>query len=95
MLKYNISSANTLDDLSNALLLRTNLHIAFDKPKFVFVPKSSSDPKKPRLVTHLVEALAELEHLYHNRALHSLTSSIEIVFARFAWTIFSLLDPFR
>ena len=30
----------------------------------------------------------------HNRALHSLSSSIEILFARFAWTIFPLLDAF-
>ncbi|KAH7111789.1 hypothetical protein B0J11DRAFT_598420 [Dendryphion nanum] len=87
-------SANTLDDLSNALLLRTDLHIAFDKPKFVFVPKPSSDPKKPRYVTHVVEASAELEFLYHNRALHSLYSSAETLFAQFAWSIFPLVDGF-
>jgi ABC-type multidrug transport system permease subunit len=45
-------------------------------------------------VTHLIEASAELEHLYHNRALHSSSSSIEILFARFAWTIFPLLKAF-
>ncbi|KAF2728377.1 hypothetical protein EJ04DRAFT_591703 [Polyplosphaeria fusca] len=94
MSRYNFGSANTLDDLSNALLLRTDLHIAFDKPKFVFVPKKSADQENPRLVTHLVEASAELEYLYHNRAMHSLRSSIETLFARFAWTIFPLLDAF-
>lgn len=94
MARYNTGSAATLDDASNALLLRADLHIAFDKPKFVFVPKPSSDPEKPRLVTHLVEASAELEHWYHNRALHSVCSSIETLFARFAWTIFPLLDGF-
>ena len=72
MLKYNISPANTLDDLLNTLF-RTNFYIAFDKPKFVFIPKPSSNPKKPHLVTHLVETLAKLEHLYYNRALHSLS----------------------
>lgn len=94
MARYNTGSAATLDDTSNALLLRADLHIAFDKPKFVFVPKPSSDPEKPRLVTHLVEASAELEHWYHNRALHSVGSSIEVLFVRFAWTIFPLLDGF-
>ncbi|PVH91208.1 hypothetical protein DM02DRAFT_706327 [Periconia macrospinosa] len=94
MSRYNLGSANTLDDLSNALLLRTDLHIAFDKPKFVFVPKPSSDMEKPRFVIHLVEASAELEFLYHNRALHPLYSSVETLFARFAWSIFPLLDAF-
>jgi hypothetical protein len=41
-----LGSANALDDLSNALLLRTDLHIAFHKPKFVFVPKPSSALEK-------------------------------------------------
>ncbi|KAH7111094.1 hypothetical protein B0J11DRAFT_498739 [Dendryphion nanum] len=94
MSRYNFGSANTLDDLSNALLLRTDLHIAFDKPKFVFFPKPSSDPKKPQYVTHIVEASAELEFLYHNRALHSLYSSAETLFSRFAWSIFPLVDGF-
>ncbi|KAF1993929.1 hypothetical protein P154DRAFT_448872 [Amniculicola lignicola CBS 123094] len=94
MSRYNVGLANTLDDLSNALLLRTDLHIAFDKPKFVFVPKPSSDPSKPQLVTHLIEPSAEMEYLYHNRSLHPLHSSIETLFARFAWSIFPLLDAF-
>ncbi|PVH98616.1 hypothetical protein DM02DRAFT_530748, partial [Periconia macrospinosa] len=94
MSRYNLGSANTLDDLSNALLLRTDLHIAFDKPKFVFVPKPSSELEKPRFVIHLVEASAELEFLYRNRALHPLYSSVETLFARFAWSIFPLLDAF-
>lgn len=58
------------------------------------MPKTSADQEKPQLVTHLVRASAELEHLYHNRALHSLHSSIETLFARFAWTIFPLLNAF-
>ena len=94
MSRYNMGSANTPDDLSNALLLRTDLHIAFDKPKFVFVPKPSSDSEYPQLVTHLLEASAELEYLYHNRVLQSMRSSIQMLFVRFAWTIFPLLGGF-
>ncbi|CAI6225658.1 unnamed protein product [Periconia digitata] len=81
MSRYNFGPANTLDNLSNALLLRANLHIAFDKPKFVFVPKLSSELEKPRFVIHLAEASAKLEFLYHNRALHTLHSSVETLFA--------------
>jgi hypothetical protein len=48
--------------------------------------------QKPQFVIHLVEASAELEFLYHNRALHSLYSIVETLFAR--WSIFPLLDAF-
>lgn len=89
-----MGSANTLDDLSNALLLQSDLHVAFNKPKFVFVPKPSSNPKYPQVVTHLLEASAELEYMYHNRRLQSMRSSVQLPFARFAWTIFPLLDGF-
>lgn len=91
---YNRSSAHTLDDLSNVLLLRADLHLAFDKSKFVFVPKPSFTSENPRLVTHLFEESDELEHLYHNCALRSLGLSIEMLFARLAWTIFPLLEGF-
>jgi len=72
MLRYNISPVNTLDNLLNALF-RTDLYITFDKPKFVFISKPSSNPKKLCLVTYLVKALAKLEHLYYNYALYSLS----------------------
>ncbi len=93
MSRYNKNSASTPDDLSNTILLRADLHIAFDNPKFVFVPKPSS-LRSPQLVTHLVEASGELEHLYHNRLLQPMRSSIDLLFARFAWTILSFLESF-
>ena len=55
MSRYNKNSASTSDDLFNTILLRADLHIAFDNPKFVFVPKPFS-LRSPQLVTHLVEA---------------------------------------
>jgi HNH endonuclease len=94
MSRYNMDQENTPEDTSNALLLRADLHIAFDLPKFVFVPKPFSDPEHPQLVTHLLEASTELENLYHNRRLQSMRWSIETLFTRFAWTIFPLLDSF-
>jgi hypothetical protein len=70
MLRYSGSSIAGIDDSSNALLLRADIHIAFDKPKFVFVPKPSSNQQCPeQFVIHLIENSTELEFLYHNRAL--------------------------
>ena len=94
MSRYNVGSANTPDNMSNALLLRTDLHIAFDKPRFVFVPKPSSDPEVPNFVIHLLDESAELHGLYHNRRLQPIRARIETFFARFAWSIFPLLDEF-
>ncbi|RYO04902.1 hypothetical protein AA0121_g12595 [Alternaria tenuissima] len=76
------------------MLLRADLHIAFDKPRFVFVPKPSGDNGVMRLVLHLLEPSAELEHLYHNRELHPSDVGGETLFARFAWTLFPLLEAF-
>lgn len=70
MFSYNRSLTYSIDDTGNAMLLRADLHVAFDKPRFVFVPKPSGDNGVMRLVLHLLEPSAELEHLYHNRELH-------------------------
>ena len=58
------------------------------------VPKPFSDLEHLQLVTHLLEASTELEHLYHNRRLQSTRSSIEMFFTRFAWAIFPSVDSF-
>jgi hypothetical protein len=55
---------------AKTVLLRADLHIAFDKPRIAFVPKSTGDGGNKRLVAHLLEYSPELEHLYHNRELH-------------------------
>jgi hypothetical protein len=93
MSRYNIGTTATLDDTANALLLRADLHIAFDKPRVAFVPKPVTDGSM-RLVAHLLEYSPELEHLYHNRELHPAAVGIEMLYARFAWSIFTLLDAF-
>jgi hypothetical protein len=85
------------DDTANAMLLRADLHIDFDKPKFVFVPKSnpSAADKSIKFVTHLLVESNEHEFLYHNHALQGLSQvSPELLFARLAWTIFPFLDDF-
>ncbi|KAJ9634073.1 hypothetical protein H2199_009104 [Coniosporium tulheliwenetii] len=94
MSRYNLGPADTLDDTANALLLRADLHIVFDKPRFTFVPKPACDGSGMRLVVHLLEPSAELEHLYHNRELHASAVGIEMLYARFAWSLFPLLGAF-
>jgi hypothetical protein len=85
------------DDTANAMLLRADLHIEFDKPKFVFVPKSKPPATELSLesVTHLLVESNEYEFLYHNRALQGLSQiSPELLFVRLAWTVFPFLDDF-
>jgi len=93
MSRYNTGSAATLDDTANALLLRADLHITFDSPSVVFVPKPATDGSM-RLVAHALEHSPELEHLYHNHELHPTAVGINMLYARFAWSIFTLLDTF-
>ena len=52
---------NLLRDLSNAVLLRSDIHTAFDQRKFVFFPK---DPEG--FVLHMLEPTSDIGQLYHN-----------------------------
>lgn len=94
MSQYNRSLTSGMDDTGNAMLLQASLHIAFDRPRFVFVPKPSGNDGGMRLVLHLLEPSAEFEYLYHNRELHQSDVGVEMLFARFAWTLFPLLEAF-
>jgi hypothetical protein len=86
MSQYNIRSAATRDDTANALLLRADLHIAFDKPRIALVPKPATDGSM-RLVAHLLENSPKLEYLYHNRELHTSAVGVDMLYARFAWSV--------
>lgn len=93
MARYNNGQGSSLDDTANVMLLRADLHIAFDKPRFVFVPKPS-DGRGIRLVFHLLGSSDEYEHHHHNRELYESKVSADLLFARFAWTLFPLLGAF-
>ncbi|KAL1615858.1 hypothetical protein SLS56_011643 [Neofusicoccum ribis] len=86
-----------INDARNAMLLRADLHFAFDQMKFVFVPKPlpPGEPWCP-FVVHLLDPLArELRRLYHNVPLQApLGVAPEYLFARFAWAVFPLLEEF-
>ncbi|KAH8714825.1 hypothetical protein GQ44DRAFT_762634 [Phaeosphaeriaceae sp. PMI808] len=86
MSRYNLCLADTIDDTKNALLLRADLHIAFDKP--------ACDGSGMRLFFHLLTTSPGYEHFYHNRELHTSAIGVEMLYARFAWSLFPLLSGF-
>jgi hypothetical protein len=94
MLLYNSTRIKGLDHPGNALLRADLLIFSFDKPDFVFVPKPSANAKSREFVIHVTEAVPELESFYHNRTLQSVGVNVEMLFTRFAWSIFPLLRDF-
>lgn len=90
MSRYNLGLADTLD----AMFLRADLHIAFDKSRFIFTPKPLNDGSGMRLFFHLLEPSAEYEYFYHYRELHTSVVGVEMLYARFAWLLFPLLGAF-
>ncbi|XPS81862.1 hypothetical protein M3J09_013787 [Ascochyta lentis] len=93
MSRYNTSDEANIHDTANALLLRADLHIAFDRRRLVFVPKPAADGNIC-LVAHVLCSSPEFELLYHNRELHPNVVSADMLYARFAWAIFPQLRPF-
>ncbi|EGX87738.1 hypothetical protein CCM_09360 [Cordyceps militaris CM01] len=94
MSRYNYGNSDSAHNIANVLLLRADLHIAFDKPGFVFVPKPSISGESQKFVFHCVEPSPEFGYLYHNRVTQGLRVSEELLFARLAWSIFPLLSSF-
>ena len=78
-----------MDDISNAITLRSDLHTAFDDRRFLLTRKAS------QWVVHFLELTNELGGQYHNRSvsLHNRVSP-EFILVRFAWAIFPFLRAF-
>lgn len=93
MSKYNnnttLDASNLLRDPNNALLLRADLHKAFDDRKFVLFPKDDSG-----FVVHILQSAADLRLLYHNTRVTIPQCEVNYVFARFAWSIFPFITGF-
>ena len=99
-----MTGAQSMDDVSNAMLLRADLHKSFDAQKFVFVPKASrpvhglsttDNTPEHIFVIHLLSPSQELGILYHNVSLQAIPDvGREFLFARFAWTLFPFLQSF-
>lgn len=91
--KYNLNldlqDDHLVDDICNAVALRSDIHRAFDDRMFVFVPKES------RWVVHFFGLTNSLGRLYHNIVLElDPHISPNLLLARFAWTVFPLLSGF-
>lgn len=89
-------SQNTIDASGNVIHLRSDIHIVFDDKVFAIVPKRNQtrgheSRGKLSLVLHVVNPITDgyFHQHYHNRKLLPIRCSIECLFARFAWTIFS------
>lgn len=96
------SAPAMVDDLSNLMLLRAEIHDIFDGWRLVFFPKVSglvetdgSHANSPKLVTHTLEAHKELVICWHNRQLLEIPGLVpQHLFTRFAFCIFGLLEGF-
>ncbi|ATY67459.1 C6 transcription factor [Cordyceps militaris] len=83
-MRAEVSSLNATNDTSNALLLRSDLHQAFDNRQLILVPKWGAWAIHV-LLGHPGEELAAVYHNVLPQALSGL--AIEYLFARFAWTV--------
>ena len=83
------SITSTMNHSTDLLLLRADVHRAFDKKQFVFIPKVDDT-----LCTHVLGDRQQHRMMYHNTTLHPVTLGAEYLFCRFAWAIFPLLGNF-
>jgi len=85
-----------VNNVSNMLLLRSDLHTIYDAHECAIVPKESRVGEgKPKPVFHQLKQPNELSQLYHSRQIHCISGvSIEYLLARFAFALFPELEPF-
>lgn len=83
MARYNNGPGSSLDGTANITFLRADLHIPFDRPRCVFVPKQR-DVCGMQLVFHLLGSSEKNKHYHDNRELHESNLSAYLLFARFA-----------
>lgn len=93
MAQYNLNKKlrvnDSIDDVSNGILLRSDLHGLLDTPYIVFVPK------RGLWVTHTIMCSHDVQRFYHNRSLHDIADvTPQFMYARFAWALFQFLGPF-
>ncbi|KAL8918604.1 MAG: hypothetical protein Q9208_007248 [Pyrenodesmia sp. 3 TL-2023] len=87
------SGTAAINNKANVMLLRADVHRAYDKMRFVHVPKRDAQGQL-RFVTHLIHHSIELGQLYHNAELHTLRVAKEFLFSRLAYVLFPLLAGF-
>jgi hypothetical protein len=87
-----------INNPSNIIPLKTDLHRCFDNRWFAIIPKviKTTTPHSVQYVTHILRAqAAELWQLYHNTVVQYLNNKARpYLFARFAWAILLQIKPF-
>ena len=87
-----------VDDIHNMILLRADLHKAFDDIKFVFVPKKetpSETETESKYVLHMLSHSTELTKLYHNVQLQASDRLVpQFLLARLALSVFPIFEGF-
>lgn len=89
-------SQSAIDAAANMMPLRSDMHTVFDDKVFAIVPKrdhtlAQGGRADLSLAVHVINPISDpyFHQTFHNRRLLPLLCSIECLFARFAWTIFS------
>ncbi|KAK9480329.1 hypothetical protein V1514DRAFT_326091 [Lipomyces japonicus] len=86
----NLCETSLLESQANLMLLRADVHQAFDDKYLVLYPKDASG-----FYVHMLEYMSDLGVLYHNSKTHSLLNcQPEFLYARFAWSLFPLITGF-
>ncbi|KAH7000492.1 hypothetical protein EDB80DRAFT_765749 [Ilyonectria destructans] len=84
-----------VDDPSNIVTLRSDVHICLDRRAFAFVPKPDEHQVKEFVVHVLDPRHADFATSYQNRTVYlSEIVSQEYLFARFACAVIHLVKPF-
>ena len=79
----------SVNDTSNAIALRADIHTAFDAGWFVFTPRFGV------WVAHFLDPTLDLGPMYHNaEVLFGTGGSNHFFLARFAWSIFPCVNAF-
>lgn len=85
-----LDASHLIHDMSNYILLRADLHQAFDDRTLIFFPKGDNS-----YVVHMLQPTPDIGKLYHNMCLQPIEEcSPQMLYARFAWAIFPLLSSF-
>jgi hypothetical protein len=85
-----LGEQSLLDDHANLILMRSDIHKAFDDGKFILYPKDATG-----FSLHIMEPSLDLGVLYHNDRTHPIVNCRpEFLYARFAWALFRFLSGF-
>ena len=77
----------TINNASNLIRLRSDIHHAWDQKEITFVPKTTKNSKSD-VVVHCLDR-GDVACVYHNLPLRGYVRT-ELLLARFAWTLFPL-----